>query len=165
MQLHGRILSAALVLGLAASPALADQKHAHKQEAKHAKHAVQRSNLFREMDTNRDGVISRREWRGNGESFRRHDWNHNGVLSGGELERGVADPVAHATPRATAPRTTAPHATAPRTERDEVLFARRDVNRDGRITRDEWHDSVSRFNSLDKNHDGVLSPYEYGVGR
>jgi Ca2+-binding EF-hand superfamily protein len=54
--------------------------------------------------------------------------------------------------------------TSIRTERDEVLFARRDLNHDGRITRDEWGDR-SAFNRLDKNHDNVISAYEYGVGR
>ena len=43
----------------------------------------------------------------------------------------------------TAPRSApVPRTTSIRTERDEVLFARRD-----------------------RNHDNVISPYEYGVGR
>ena len=162
MLIQHRIWPIAVLLALAVSPAFADPK-GQKKHAKHSKHAVERTMVFHEMDDNRDGVITRREWRGNGESFRRHDWNRNGVLSGAEVTRGEVAPVAHATDRVT-------HATrrpvaVPRTERDEVLFARRDVNRDGRITRNEWHDSASKFNSLDKNHDGVLSPYEYGVGR
>jgi Ca2+-binding EF-hand superfamily protein len=163
MMIHHRILSFAMLLALAASPAVADPKQGNKKHAKHSKHAVERTVVFHEMDTNRDGVITRREWRGNSESFRHHDWNHNGVLSGAELRRGAVDRVS----RATAPvaRATPRTVTAPRTERDEVLFARRDVNHDGRITRDEWDNGVSAFNSLDKNRDGVISPYEYGVGR
>ena len=40
---------------------------------------------FEGMDRNRDGVISRSEWRGSDESFRRHDWNGDGKLSGEEV--------------------------------------------------------------------------------
>ena len=40
---------------------------------------------FKGMDTNRDGVITRREWRGNDRSFQNHDRNRDGVLSGREV--------------------------------------------------------------------------------
>jgi EF hand len=160
MKPHHRILSAAILFSLFAAPVLADQKHDRKKHAKDGKHAVERTFLFHEMDDNHDGVITRREWRGNSVSFREHDWNRNGVLSGEELRRGAAPVVARTAARpAPAVRTT-----SIRTERDEVLFARRDVNHDGRITRDEWGDT-STFNRLDKNHDNVISAYEYGVGR
>ena len=43
------------------------------------------------MDTNRDGVVSRAEWRGNDQSFRQHDSNRDGVLSGDEVRAAVAD--------------------------------------------------------------------------
>ena len=112
------------------------------------------------MDDNRDGVITRREWRGNDESFRRHDWNHNGVLSGSELRQAARPVVVHTASRPAPVQRT----TSIRTERDEVLFARRDSNHDGRVTRDEWGDR-SAFNRLDRNHDNVISAYEYGVGR
>src|SRR5215204_593242 len=40
---------------------------------------------FRAMDTDGDGRVTRAEWRGNDRSFRNHDWNNDGVLSGDEL--------------------------------------------------------------------------------
>ena len=40
---------------------------------------------FRGMDQDGDGVITRGEWRGNTQSFRRHDINRDGVLSGEEI--------------------------------------------------------------------------------
>lgn len=43
---------------------------------------------FKGMDTNGDGVITRREWRGNDRSFRNHDRNGDGVLSGSEVRPG-----------------------------------------------------------------------------
>ena len=42
---------------------------------------------FRGMDRNRDGIVTRREWRGNDQSFRVHDRNSDGVLSGSELKK------------------------------------------------------------------------------
>ncbi len=159
MKPHHSILAALLVFAGLTSAAFADPKHDKKKPAKHDKHAVHRTVLFHEMDDNHDGVISRHEWRGSRESFRQHDWNRNGILSGEEIRRGSAS-VSHTAVR----RETAPRTTPSRTEGDEVLFARRDLNHDGRITRDEWGDTAS-FSRLDKNHDNVLSPYEYGVGR
>jgi len=40
---------------------------------------------FQAMDLNRDGVISRDEWRGNDRSFRQQDRNGDGVLSRDEV--------------------------------------------------------------------------------
>ena len=37
---------------------------------------------YQAMDTNRDGVITRNEWRGTDRAFRNDDWNGDGVLSG-----------------------------------------------------------------------------------
>src|SRR5678815_4698332 len=44
---------------------------------------------FQGMDTNHDGVITRAEWRGNDRSFRNHDWNGDGRLSGDEVREGA----------------------------------------------------------------------------
>ena len=40
---------------------------------------------FQAMDANGDGVITRQEWRGNDRSFRNHDRNRDGVISGSEM--------------------------------------------------------------------------------
>src|SRR5215218_506357 len=47
----------------------------------------QRTMRFAAMDTNNDGVVTRREWRGSDESFDVHDWNRDGILSGDESRR------------------------------------------------------------------------------
>src|SRR6187401_1192220 len=49
---------------------------------------AQAQNRFQGMDSNHDGVITRAEWRGNAQSFRQHDWNGDGVLSGDEVRPG-----------------------------------------------------------------------------
>jgi hypothetical protein len=40
---------------------------------------------FDDLDLNRDGVITREEWRGSDRDFRAYDLNHDGVLSRNEL--------------------------------------------------------------------------------
>lgn len=40
---------------------------------------------FHGLDRNRDGVITRAEWRGNDTSFRQHDRNRDGVIAGVEV--------------------------------------------------------------------------------
>jgi hypothetical protein len=44
---------------------------------------------FERLDRNNDGRISRDEWNGNERSFRNHDWNGDGVLSGKEVRAGA----------------------------------------------------------------------------
>src|SRR5215208_4320157 len=44
---------------------------------------------YQSMDTNRDGVIERSEWRGTDRAFRNEDWNGDGVLSGDEVRQGA----------------------------------------------------------------------------
>jgi Ca2+-binding EF-hand superfamily protein len=97
---------------------------------------------FRAMDTNRDGVITRNEWRGSLQSFRVHDWDGSGRLEGDEVRAGAFRQG--------------------RTLEDEDLdrgeqFDYLDANNNGRIERREWHLSLDAFNRLDRNRDGVLT--------
>jgi hypothetical protein len=117
---------------------------------------------FHGLDRNGNNVVSRTEWNGDDRSFANHDWNRDGMLSGDELRAGATRPTAARLP---APPPPAPKASGPRTDPDEAVFARHDVNRDGHLSRGEWVGSASEFNRLDFNKDGVLSAYEYGVGR
>ena len=107
---------------------------------------------FRDMDRNNDGMVTRGEWRGTDQSFRAHDWNRDGVLSGDELVQGAPRPFE-------------------RGQRDEGIFDDRedtfenlDRDRNGQIERSEWHASDDAFRWLDRNSDGVLSRAEV-VGR
>jgi hypothetical protein len=45
--------------------------------------------LSREWIVIPDGVITRQEWQGNDRSFRNHDWNGDGRLSGDEVPPGA----------------------------------------------------------------------------
>jgi Ca2+-binding EF-hand superfamily protein len=112
---------------------------------------------FAEMDTNHDGVITRDEWRGSDQSFRVHDWNHDGVLSGDEVRIGAW--------RRDAPEDEADF-DSPNREYEfddwtERGFRALDHNRDGRITRDEWHFDREGFRRADHNNDGVISHAEF----
>ena len=51
------------------------------------------------MDTDRDGVVTRAEWRGSDEAFRTRDTNNDGVLSGAEVRDDSNEIVVKATER------------------------------------------------------------------
>lgn len=109
----------------------------------------QRNNMrFRAMDTNNDGVVTRAEWRGNDRSFRNHDWNNDGVLSGDELRVGAA-------------RQRGGDQDDGFYEWTRAGFRSVDVNRDNRITRNEWTFNPELFIRADRNRDNVLTLPEF----
>lgn len=112
---------------------------------------------FAAMDTNNDGVISRREWRGSAQSFRIHDWNGDGVLSGDEVRvggrragRGVDPDEFEDWDREYW-----------YTDWTAEGFARLDHDHDGRITPGEWHFDRESFRRADHDGDGMLSRAEF----
>lgn len=112
--------------------------------------AAQPSTRFQGMDTNRDGRITRDEWRGSARAFARHDWNNDGVLSGDELlagnNRRRDQPVDDDTAI---------------TDWTESHFRQLDRDADNRIARGEWQYDLQTFRRIDRNRDGVVSRAEF----
>jgi Ca2+-binding EF-hand superfamily protein len=109
---------------------------------------------FQPMDKNGDGVITRDEWNGNDRSFRNHDWNGDGKLSGEEVriggtrtgrwdDRNVEDSIALDD------------------DWSAAHFKALDHNRDSRLSRAEWHSTSELFVRIDRNHDGFVSQAEF----
>lgn len=97
---------------------------------------------YRLMDDNDDCVVTEKEWWGGEESFRKRDWNSDGVLSGEEVRRGNKE--------------TNPY---------KMSFQELDRDQDNYISSSEWKGSQSKFRKLDRNDDGRLSSQEFSALR
>jgi len=164
-----RFLAIFLVaFALAAPGAMADKggKGKGKDKVKHSEKQKDRDRDWRDwddddggnmrfqgMDRNRDGRISRSEWRGNDVSFENHDWNGDGILSGDEVRPGGGNAVWD----------------DDRDDRDdgrwEDRFGRFDRNDDGYLSEAEWPGDLRTFDRIDLNNDGLLSLREVGQWR
>jgi Ca2+-binding EF-hand superfamily protein len=109
------------------------------------------------MDTNGDGMISRSEWRGSDQSFQRHDWNGDRVLSGNEVRVGAARDLGEEGDDYDQARPEFRNWT-------ERGFANLDRNRDGRIGRGEWFYDREGFIRADRDGDNALTREEFLSG-
>ena len=146
----GRVVAALLLSVGVAGVAEAQSGQAQSRAQTEAEREQAR---FKAMDVNDDGIITRREWRGNARSFDRHDTNRDGRLSGTEIwiPGSRADARGERGSREDAQR------------REELLetFNRADRNNDGRLARNEWWSDSATFTRVDRNRDGWLSRAEY----
>ena len=111
---------------------------------------------FAEMDVNGNRIITREEWRGSDRSFRVHDWDNDGVLSGDEVRINASRSRPTAEQEFGSPNQDY--------EFDDWTargFAGLDHNRDNKIVPDEWHFDIESFRRADYNNDGSLSRAEF----
>jgi Ca2+-binding EF-hand superfamily protein len=142
------LLAATIVMALPC--AMADSRLAAAPQRGQAQSEKMR---FRAMDTDGDGEITRKEWRGSTQSFRVHDWNNDGKLSGDEVTRMLRQTN-----------------TADPTDWDDIdtyndwseqRFTSLDRNRDGRLTAAEWIYDYDSFRRADRNRDNALTRAEF----
>jgi Ca2+-binding EF-hand superfamily protein len=100
-----------------------------------------RADNFDELDWNNNGRVERTEWYGTPAVFNSMDRNKDGVLSRFEVVGGVD---------------------TPNDTWDQ--FQSLDYNRNGNISRDEWHWSAASFARYDTNRDNMLSRQEFSAG-
>lgn len=126
---------------------------------------------FHEMDRNNDNVITQSEWTGSAGSFRLHDWNKDGVLSGDEVAaasngrgRGRAKQLDKDTDKQKdkdAGDFQSPYSEYDYSDWTLEGFRKLDHNSDNRITPDEWHFDRESFRRADHNRDDVISRAEF----
>ena len=145
------IASAAALVILAVLPADAQYRGRGRGQAK--KNPIR----FQEMDRNNDRVIARSEWQGSDQSFKVHDWNSDGVLSGDEVRVGAEDTQ----PRGTDLDYDVPDREYRFNDWTAKGFAALDHNQDGRLVREEWHFDRETFRRADHNGDGAISRAEF----
>ncbi|HWI17522.1 MAG TPA: hypothetical protein VNT81_07240 [Vicinamibacterales bacterium] len=98
-----------------------------------------RDDSFDNLDANNNGRVERAEWYGGANEFRRLDRNNDGILSRFEVVGSQ-------------PNTTT---------WDE--FAGLDYDRNGSLSRAEWHWSNLSFTQRDANRDGIISRNEFAA--
>jgi Ca2+-binding EF-hand superfamily protein len=101
---------------------------------------------FTQLDRNRDGMLSRSEWRDSSSAFGSADRNGDGFVSRREFLYGN---VTYEQP-----------SYDDNTSRSR-RFRELDANGNGDISRSEWPYDRSEFDTLDRNRDGRLSAYEF----
>lgn len=151
--MHVRLIaSAAALLFVTALPSDAQPRGRARGQARKASPM-----RFQDMDRNNDRVIARSEWQGGDQSFRVHDWNSDGVLSGDEVRLG-AEPTNRDSNNFDFDVPDREYRFDDWTTRG---FTSLDHDRDGRIARDEWHFDRETFRRTDHNGDGVISRAEF----
>ncbi len=100
-----------------------------------------RADNFDDLDWNNNGRVERSEWYGSPAVFNEMDRNRDGVLSRFEVVGGVEG-------------------------RNDTYdqFVSLDYDRNGSISRDEWHWSAASFGRYDTNRDNMLSRQEFSAG-
>ncbi|HYR87268.1 MAG TPA: signal transduction protein [Terriglobia bacterium] len=93
---------------------------------------------FEKLDTNKDGKISKDEWKGQANLFDRLDTNHDGFLTMDEMKQGRQ---------------------AARQNWGQNL-QNMDADHDGKISRQEWQGRAEMFDRLDADHDGFVTKDE-----
>ncbi|HZS09836.1 MAG TPA: EF-hand domain-containing protein [Blastocatellia bacterium] len=97
--------------------------------------------MFRRLDKNNDGRISRDEWARRPKAFARLDANNDGFITREELAARGQRQGGH-------------------DGRGKRALAEMDRNNDGQISRDEWARKPKAFDRLDLNHDGFITADE-----
>ena len=100
-----------------------------------------------EMDTNKDGKVSKEEWKGT-QPFDLMDRNKDGFVTMDDIVMGAGGKGG------------IPGGGMPTREERMARFKEQDKNGDGKVSREEFPGSDEMWKGLDKNGDGAITPEE-----
>lgn len=109
----------------------------NKKEMKRFRNAKGSIKILDRLDKNDDQKISKAEWRGPDKIFVHFDKNKDGFLTKKEIPNKN------------------------KSQKGKRMFQFLDLNKDHEISKDEWRGDIQKFNKLDKNGDGVISPQDF----
>jgi Ca2+-binding EF-hand superfamily protein len=127
--------------------------------------------LFKRLDTNKDGALSRKELEAAESTLHALDTDGNELIQAYELDRGGFYPVftfRASTEAQPVPKTFPFAVLHPETPADTLTaeFLRRyDKNKDRKLSREEFPLEKDAFERLDANHDGMLDADELATWR
>ncbi|MEP7341930.1 MAG: hypothetical protein ABI977_29635 [Acidobacteriota bacterium] len=119
---------------------LATAAFSQDPSATQGKRAGRHHRKLKKMDANRDGQITRDEWKGRPKAFGKLDKDNDGTISRQEAMNA-------------------------RQDRGKQRLKRIDTNNDGQISRNEWNGNPDAFSKLDANNDGIITKEEMKAGR
>jgi len=115
----------------------------------------EKGNFIQNFDQDKDGKVSKEEFRGSDRAFNRFVRNHDGFIDKTEVPKGPPPQGPPQGQKAGPP----PHGA-----RGDGFIQNFDQDKDGKVSKEEFRGSDQRFNRLDRNHDGFIDKIEVPKG-
>jgi len=129
----------------------------------------EKGNFIQNFDQDKDGKVSKEEFRGSDRAFNRFDRNQDGYIDETEVPKGPPTQGQKAGPptqgqKAGPPPQGQKAGPPPQGARGGGFIQDFDQDKDGKLSREEFRGSDQGFNRLDRNRDGFVDEMEVPKG-